>query len=622
LAIKWRDNNKKGYNLKVGNVRLQSAGPDKHHSIYKNNSLWGKFILDYEADYNDWHVQPINGKEFWINSIDNIIKAVNNEPRVRESVNENFSNDDIAKIKGAVESASSFMGIGSELKKLGMKYNFATEPLPLYMIKKGSKTFVLVNKKYADKPDFVVGDTAGGLLESKSVNEVTIRKGTKIRTYENGKSDIVDYVLEKPNHYNAIKGGKTNLFKVINSTNSKVKVGSIQEFSTSDLKAMIKNHIASVLESKSVNEVNTIIKSKDGKLHNYPNLKKNDVINFLTKKGMNHVSNEKDLKSNMDFYIVESVNEAVSVSQVRSTIDKVKKQLIQKWKQKGGYENFGEKEGRMLSDKFNVNPYGSPDERRIHSMIQDFENWAMNYDGRSESLTEGVWSAEQERQVALLDSQFRKYLSDKGIEPTSIEASKVWKKYGFQDKMRKIFGKAKYESVNETQFKSGDKVLISHPTMIKPFKGIVSTTLNAKGEEVLVLKGDKGVWDAKFAKLDESAILKENIQYSPTGYVKKMVNAAGKMVKDITLNGVQYRYNPAYKTYNSVKGNELLHKSHILGESVITEGNAFGMAVTAAKKEGKKEFEFNGKTYKIKKGSYEKNEAAKKLAEKAAASVK
>jgi hypothetical protein len=84
-----------------------------------------------------------------------------------ESVNENFSNDDIAKIKGAVESASSFMGIGSELKKLGMKYDFSTSPLPVYMIKKGSKTFVLVNKKYAEKPDFVVGTTAGGLLEGK-----------------------------------------------------------------------------------------------------------------------------------------------------------------------------------------------------------------------------------------------------------------------------------------------------------------------------------------------------------------------------------------------------------------------------------------------------------------------
>jgi nitrous oxidase accessory protein NosD len=95
--------------------------------------------------------------------------------------------------------------------------------------------------------------------------------------------------------------------------------------------------------------------------------------------------------------------------------------------------------------------------------------------------------------------------------------------------------------------------------LVKPIKGVVSTILTDKGEQVLVLKGKgQGVWDAKFAKLDEP----------------------------------------------------------------INEGNAFGMAVTAAKKEGKSEFEFNGKTYKVKKGSYEKNEAAKKLAEKAAASVK
>jgi hypothetical protein len=36
------------------------------------------------------------------------------------------------------------------------------------------------------------------------------------------------------------------------------------------------------------------------------------------------------------------------------------------------------------------------------------------------------------------------------------------------------------------------------------------------------------------------------------------------------------------------------------------------MAVTKAKKEGLKEFEFNGKMYKVKEGSYEKNEASKK----------
>ena len=46
----------------------------------------------------------------------------------------------------------------------------------------------------------------------------------------------------------------------------------------------------------------------------------------------------------------------------------------------------------------------------------------------------------------------------------------------------------------------------------------------------------------------------------------------------------------------------------VLSDGVMKEGNAFGMAVTQAKKDGKKEFEFNGKTYKVKKGSIEENE--------------
>jgi hypothetical protein len=46
----------------------------------------------------------------------------------------------------------------------------------------------------------------------------------------------------------------------------------------------------------------------------------------------------------------------------------------------------------------------------------------------------------------------------------------------------------------------------------------------------------------------------------------------------------------------------------VLSDGVMKEGNAFGMAVTQAKKDGKKEFEFNGKTYKVKKGAIEENE--------------
>ena len=97
----------------------------------------------------------------------------------------------------------------------------------------------------------------------------------------------------------------------------------------------------------------------------------------------------KDITNKLDKGQFESVNEA-SVSQVRSTISRVKKQLMQKWAKKGGYENFGQKELRNLRDKFKENPYGSPEERKISDMLSAFDNWAMNYSGdMRESVNEG-----------------------------------------------------------------------------------------------------------------------------------------------------------------------------------------------------------------------------------------
>lgn len=109
------------------------------------------------------------------------IKALKNES---VNLSENFTSDEIDKIKGVVEDSKSFMNIGRGLKKAGFKYDFSTEPIPLYMIKSGSKKFVLVNKQYADKPKFVVGSTAGGLLEgntneSSSTKSCGCNKGTK-----------------------------------------------------------------------------------------------------------------------------------------------------------------------------------------------------------------------------------------------------------------------------------------------------------------------------------------------------------------------------------------------------------------------------------------------------------
>jgi len=94
--------------------------------------------------------------------------------------------------------------------------------------------------------------------------------------------------------------------------------------------------------------------------------------------------------------IDESVNEAMKPSQVRSAISKVKKQLMRKWKQKGGYENFGQKELSQMKDKFDYNPYGSSDERQISKMLDGFDNWAMNYDG---NMREDINEAKIKRPV-------------------------------------------------------------------------------------------------------------------------------------------------------------------------------------------------------------------------------
>ena len=100
---------------------------------------------------------------------------------LNESVNEGISPKDMEAIKSAVEAASSFMSVGSELKKLGMRYIFATSPMPVYIVQDKSGNRVgIINKKYATKPDFVVGDIAVGVMEGvNSVNEITLARGLK-----------------------------------------------------------------------------------------------------------------------------------------------------------------------------------------------------------------------------------------------------------------------------------------------------------------------------------------------------------------------------------------------------------------------------------------------------------
>jgi len=92
-----------------------------------------------------------------------------------KAMEENFSKEDIAKIREIAKKANGLIGTGTELKKAGFSAELITSPLPVMIIKKGNKKFALVNKKYVDKPDFVEGDIAGGLMESieATINEMT-----------------------------------------------------------------------------------------------------------------------------------------------------------------------------------------------------------------------------------------------------------------------------------------------------------------------------------------------------------------------------------------------------------------------------------------------------------------
>ena len=84
---------------------------------------------------------------------------------VNEIVNEGRYDADLDKVEAAATAASSFMGVGAELKKAGIKYTFVTEMIPMYMIPVPGNTIAICNKKYAAGAEREVKDMAIGLLK-------------------------------------------------------------------------------------------------------------------------------------------------------------------------------------------------------------------------------------------------------------------------------------------------------------------------------------------------------------------------------------------------------------------------------------------------------------------------
>jgi hypothetical protein len=106
-------------------------------------------------------------------------------------------------------------------------------------------------------------------------------------------------------------------------------------------------------------------------------------------------------------------------------------------------------------------------------------------------------------------------------------------------------------------------------------------------------KVDAG-WTGKTESVREglSSDIAKHIGSIYKGFIK--VEGDGTMIYDSPANAAR-----AAKYLNSKKIAASSDGKYLYIES-INEGNAFGMAVTKAKEEGKTQFEFNGKTYNVK----------------------
>jgi len=88
-------------------------------------------------------------------------------------------------------------------------------------------------------------------------------------------------------------------------------------------------------------------------------------------------------RSRLNEIIKEELQKLTESKLSKATVDikKIKSQLGKKWKSKGAYENFGQKEVGKLEDKHIDSSDYSTEMNTIRKAIQDFDKWAMDYNG-------------------------------------------------------------------------------------------------------------------------------------------------------------------------------------------------------------------------------------------------
>lgn len=153
-----------------------------------------------------------------------------------EDFNINESTEtDAQQIKDIMSAGTAFLSLREPLKKAGFMVDFSFDPQAHYVVKKkGGKSFIIINKKYVDKPDFVHGDIAMGLMESE-ISE----KEKSFKEIENEKKALLDKGM-----YDMYLAPEKKITKMLRSVSSeaspwieRVNDTSIRIYVTSDREA-------------------------------------------------------------------------------------------------------------------------------------------------------------------------------------------------------------------------------------------------------------------------------------------------------------------------------------------------------------------------------------------------
>lgn len=96
----------------------------------------------------------------------------------------------------------------------------------------------------------------------------------------------------------------------------------------------------------------------------------------------------------------------------------------------------------------------------------------------------------------------------------------------------------------------------------------------------------------KYPKLEKGGYMAKGgmVDYSKDGYVKAIRGFDGKIIKEVKVGDDVYKYNSVYKTYNSTKNNELLHKSKYASGGYMAKGGIYSsdsLYILKVSKDGK-----------------------------------